>query len=196
VADSTLLTNCAPFFVLLGARVLFKERITAALAVGMVVAAAGAALLVGASLQLTSRQLLGDCLALVTAGFYGGYLLAVKSLRASYSTARTLAWSGLVSCVLLLGFALLAHEPIRIVSPRGWIVLISLGLVSHIGGQGLIAYALAHLSAGFSSVSLLLQPVIAAGLAWILLSEPLGLSQGIGGLIILLGVGLASKSKG
>jgi drug/metabolite transporter (DMT)-like permease len=195
VANSTLLTNCAPFFVLLGARLLFSERLTVLLVIGLAIASVGAALLVGASVQLSARHLLGDVLALVTASFYGGYLLTIKYLRRWLSTARTLALSGTVSCVLLLVIALASGESIRVASLRGWTVLVGLGLISHVGGQGLIAYALAHLPAGFSSVGLLLQPVVAAILAWLLLSEPLSLRQCIGGAVILAGVGLASQRR-
>ena len=48
----------------------------------------------------------------------------------------------------------------------GWTILLGLALISHAAGQGLIAYALAHLPATFSSVGLLLQPVVAAFFAW------------------------------
>jgi drug/metabolite transporter (DMT)-like permease len=65
-------------------------------------------------------------------------------------------------------------------------------MISHVAGQGLITFALAHLPAGFSSVSLLLQPVVAAVLAWAILSEPLTLAQAGGGSIILLGIVVAS----
>lgn len=194
VANSTLLTNCAPFFVMLGARVLFGERITRPLVIGMLVAALGTVLLVGTSLQLTRQHLLGDLLALVTAMFYGGYLLTIKHLRRTYSTARVLAWSGVISCALLWLIALVSQETIRIVSLRGFLVLLGLSLVSHLAGQGLIAYALAHLPAGFSAVGLLLQPVVAAVLAWILLQEPLNLLQVSGGITILTGIALAARA--
>ena len=195
VANSTLLTNCAPFFVMLGARFLFRERITPFLLLGLAVASAGAAMLVGASFQLTPDHLVGDGLALVTAAFYGGYLLTIKHLRSSYSAASILAWSGLVSCALLLLIALLSHETIRITTIRGWSVLLALGLVSHVGGQGLIAYALAHLPAGFSSVGLLLQPVVAAILASLILAESLSALQIMGGVVILLGILVATRSQ-
>lgn len=195
VANSTLLTNCAPFFVMFGARILFRERITASLLLGLVAASVGAAMLVGASFQLTPRHLIGDLLALITAGFYGGYLLTIKYLRSTFSTSRILAWSGVVSCVLLWIAAFLSSETIWISSGRGLAVLLCLGLVSHIGGQGLIAYALAHLPAGFSSVGLLLQPVVAAILAYLLLSEPLSLLQVAGGMVILLGILIAVRSQ-
>jgi drug/metabolite transporter (DMT)-like permease len=195
VANSTLLTNCAPFFVMLGGRILFRERITPFLVLGMIVASIGAALLVGANLRLSHRYLVGDGLALVTAFFYGSYLLSVKYLRVRLSTAQVLAWSGLVSCGLLLLFSLASHESIRVISLRGWIVLVGLSLVSHILGQGLIAFALAHLPAGFSAVSLLVQPVVAAVLAWVVLAEPLSMGQVTGGIVVLAGIALASFGR-
>jgi drug/metabolite transporter (DMT)-like permease len=64
-----------------------------------------------------------------------------------------------------------------------------------VSGQGLITFALAHLPAPFSSVSLLLQPVIAAALAWFILSEPLGFWQALGGIIVLAGIFVARWSS-
>jgi drug/metabolite transporter (DMT)-like permease len=71
---------------------------------------------------------------------------------------------------------------------------VALALVSHVGGQSLITYALGHLAASFSSVSLLWQPVIAALIAWPLLDEPLRGIQMLGGLVTLAGIALASGS--
>ena len=62
-------------------------------------------------------------------------------------------------------------------------------------GQGLIAYALAHLPAAFSSVSLLFQPVMAALFAWLLLAEPLVPLQIAGGVVVLAGIYLARRGR-
>jgi drug/metabolite transporter (DMT)-like permease len=51
--------------------------------------------------------------------------------------------------------------------------------------------ALAHLPASFSSVSLLLQPVIATFLAWLIFNESIGLWQALGGVTVLVGIFLA-----
>jgi drug/metabolite transporter (DMT)-like permease len=56
-----------------------------------------------------------------------------------------------------------------------------------------ITYALAYLPAAFSSLTLLLQPVVAAILAWILLSEPIGPMQAVGGLVVLAGIMIARR---
>jgi drug/metabolite transporter (DMT)-like permease len=191
VANSTLLTNSAPVFVAVAARLFLGERFTPAFLLGMALAFAGAALLVGRSFQLTRQHLLGDALSVFTALFYAGYLLSVKLLRRRYSIATIMAWSGLVSAP---GFAIvgwLSGERLVPASASGWLVLALLALVCHVAGQCLIGYGLGHLAASFSAVSLLWQPVVAAALAWAALGEPLGLLQVAGGSVILLGIATA-----
>lgn len=61
-------------------------------------------------------------------------------------------------------------------------------------GQSLIAYAFAHLPASFSSMGLLLQPMIAALLAWGLLDESLQPMQALGGVVVLFGIVMARRS--
>lgn len=191
-ANSTLLSNLAPVVVALGAWWLLDEKPTGGFLLGMALALAGAAMLVGQSLQFNPQHLRGDLLGLATAVFYAGYLLSVKLLRRNFSTATIMAWSGLVSGP---GFALagwLSGERMLPGSGGGWMVLAALAIVCHVGGQCLIGYGLGHLSAGFSALSLLVQPVVAALLAWPILGEPLGLLQGAGGIVILLGIATAS----
>lgn len=195
VANATLLTNFTPFFVMIGARLLFGERITPALVAGLTLALVGGSLLVGESFEFRLERVWGDALAVVAAVFYAGYLLAVKHLRRTASTATILFRSGLVSCPLFLGIAALAGETMAPQSARGWAVVVALAWISHLGGQGLIAYALAHLPAGFSAVSLLLQPVVAAALAWGLLGEPLSARLMVGGVLILLGIAVAARGR-
>ncbi len=171
VANSTLLTNFAPIFVTLGARFLFAEKISRVFVLGMLLALGGAVLLVGASFNLNVRRLLGR----------------------SFSSATIMAWSGLVSCPALLLIAVCSGENLLAATAGGWWVLIGLALISHVGGQTLIAYAFGHLPASISSVSLLLQPVVAAAVAWLVLHEPLSFPQGVGGLVVLAGITLASQ---
>ncbi len=195
VANATLLANFAPVFVTFGAWLLFRERITVTFLAALALGLSGVAVLMGDSLSLDGRRLAGDGLGLLTAVFYGGYILAVSRLRRRFSTATIMAWSGSVTCLALLPVALMSGEEILPATAYGWGVLIALALISHAGGQSLIAYALAHLSAGFSSVSLLLQPVIAAFLAWVMLAEPLRHVQGLGAVIILLAIILARRGS-
>ena len=82
-------------------------------------------------------------------------------------------------------------------SPAGFmgLLLAGLALIPHVAGQSLIAYGFAHLPASFSSVSLLLQPVLAAIYAWALLGESMGPLQMAGGCVVLLGIYLAKRGS-
>lgn len=194
VANSTLLTNFAPIFVTLGAWLLLREKITARFLAGMALALGGATMLVGTSLKIRPHYLLGDGLAFSTALFYAGYLLCVSRLRRAFSTATIMAWSGVASCAGLGLITWISGERAWPGTATGWLVLLALALVSHIGGQSLIAYGFGHLPASFSSVSLLWQPFVAAVAAWVWLQEPLGLLQAASGVVILLGIATATGS--
>jgi len=188
VANATLLPNFAPVFVALGAWLFLKERIRLSFIAGMAIAVTGTVLMVGTSFTIDMTRFWGDALGLATAVFYAGYILSVKSLRSRFSTVAVMACSGTVTCAAVLAVALATGEKLVPGSARGWAVLIALGIVSHVFGQGLITYALAHLRAGFSSVGLLFQPVLATLLAWALFHETLNPLQAAGGVLVLAGI--------
>jgi drug/metabolite transporter (DMT)-like permease len=195
VANSTLLVNLAPVFVALGGRLLFGERFAYTFLAGMSVALSGALLLVGGDLGLGLRQLLGDALAVLAALFYAGYILCVSRLRSTLSTAAVMAYGGVVTCAALLPVAFLSGEDLLATTFYGWAMLLGIALVSQVGGQSLITYALADLPAAFSSVGFLLQPVAAALLAWAILGEALGWWQALGGAVVLAGIVLARRGS-
>lgn len=195
VANATLLANLAPVFVVLAGWAVFGERFRAGFLVGMAVALSGALVLMGNSLGFSRTRVTGDLLGVLTAVFYAGYIISVTRLRAGVSTATVMFWSAVVSSIVLLPVVLLSGENLLPATSRGWAVLAALAVVSHVGGQGLIAYALAQLSAAFGSVSLLWQPVAAALFAWFILREPLGLWQAAGGIIVLAGIYLARRAS-
>lgn len=193
VANATLLANFAPIIVTLGAWLILQERITKTFVLAMIIALAGASMLAGSSLNLEPRYLIGDGLAIVTALFYGSYQLTVKLLRSSFSPACIMSWAAVSASATLLIAALLSGEQMLPDTNAGWWILIALALISHVGGQGLIAYAFGHLPASFGSLSLLLQPLIAALIAWAWFGEAMGILQAAGGAVMLTGVLLASQ---
>ncbi|HEY5000036.1 MAG TPA: DMT family transporter [Usitatibacter sp.] len=197
VANSTVLANLAPIFVTLAGWVLWRRRVTRTFLVGMCVAIAGMFVLVGPNFAAGGKPLAGDALGALTAVFYAGYFLAIKIARdAGASTARLMAWSTTITALVLLPVAAAFPQPFWPAGAGGWWVLVGLALVTQVLGQGLIAYAFAHLPASLSSVSLLIQPVMAALFAWILFGEAIGTAQYLGGAIVLSGIWLARKGSG
>ncbi|MCX7962766.1 MAG: DMT family transporter [Burkholderiales bacterium] len=196
VANSTLLANLATLFVTLAAWLFWRERPTPLFLAGLVAALAGVAMLVRASLAWSPSALLGDALGVLTAAFYAGYLLAMKSVRdRGAPTVRLMAVTSSITALALLPVALASGEALLPRTREGWLVLAGLAWISHAGGQGLIAWSLAHLPAAFSSVSLLFQPVMAAAFAWVLLAEPLAPLQVAGGAVVLAGIWLARRGS-
>jgi drug/metabolite transporter (DMT)-like permease len=196
VANSTLLANLASLFVTLAAWIFLRQRPRLLFLAGLAAALAGVLVLVHTSLQFSATALAGDALGVVTAMFYAAYILAVKGLRdRGETTLHLMAVATTLTAVVLLPVALATCEPMLPQTARGWWILAGLALVSHAAGQGLIAYALAHLPAAFSSVSLLFQPVMAAIFAWLLLAEPLVPLQIAGGAIVLAGIYLARRGS-
>jgi len=196
VANSTLLANLAPIFVTLGGWILWKQQVTRLFLVGMVTAIVGMFVLVGPNFSAGGTALLGDALGALTAVFYASYMLAIKRSRdVGASTARLMAWSTTISAVLLLPVALLSPQPMLAQAASGWLVLLGLAFVSQVIGQGLIAYAFAHLPASLSSVSLLIQPVVAALAAWALFGEAVGAAQLVGGAIVLAGIWISKRAS-
>ncbi len=195
VANATLLSNFAPVIVTLGAWLVLRERITPLFLVAMLVAICGALMLVGSSFQLGGTNVFGDMLAFVTAMFYGVYMIAVAKLRGSHGTQSLMLWSSLVSALALLPVALLMGDVMLPATLQGWFTLFGLAWISHALGQGLIAYALGHLPASFSSLVVLVQPVAAAFFGWLWLGEGLTSLQIGGGLVVLFGIYLARRAQ-
>lgn len=196
VADATLLTNLAPIFVTLGAWLVLGERAGTRFFAGMGLALAGAWLVTGASLRVDPSRLRGDLYGLATAFFYGCYQLCVARLRRSLPAGRVLLFSSLVSTPVLAILALGAGEALWPATARGWLIVVGLAFTAQVLGQGLITYGFAHLPAGYSSLTLLFQPLVAALAGWILLGEPLTAGQVAGGAILLLGLVVARGEAG
>ena len=194
VANATLFGNFAPIFVTLAAWLFLGEQITGQFILGMILALGGAFLLMRSSLSFGAERLWGDLLGIIMAIFYSGYIIAVKVLRSSMSTSMLMAYSTLITSIALLGMTLLAGESIIPSTLYGWLTLLGLAWISQVCGQGLIAFALAHLPASFSSVTLLVQPVAAAILAWLILHETLTGWQGLGGGMVLVGIAIARRA--
>jgi len=196
VANSTLLANLASIFVTLMGWLLWKQRVSRLFLAGMATALAGMFVLVGPSFAAGGTRFFGDVLGALTAIFYGSYMLAIKVARdAKIPTARVMAWSTAISAAALLPFALLSPQPFWPATTGGWFAVCGLALVSQVVGQGLIAYAFAHLPASLSAVSLLIQPVMAAFFAWILFGEAIGPAQFAGGVIVLAGIWIARRGS-
>jgi drug/metabolite transporter (DMT)-like permease len=195
IVNSTLLNNMTPIFVTLIAWLALGEKLTALALLGVILALIGTFFLVLGEGQIGEFNLLGDSLALLSALFFSGYVLIIKHLRSYFSAPTLMAWSS-ISCMYCLAFLMFIGErniiPIHL---EEWWPLIGLGIVVHTLGQGLIAISLKHLSASFSSITMLIAPMVSALLAWLIFQESFTLTKILGGIIIITGIMIARQNE-
>lgn len=134
-------------------------------------AIAGAALLMGGSLELGAGMFAGDLLSLLAGLFYAVYILLMRHVRGSLGSWRLLFISSLAATPVLLVCALLLGE--RIV-PIDWTPVVLLSLCSQIVGQGILIWALGWFRPLVIGLALMTQPAIAALSGWIAFGETLG----------------------
>ena len=192
-ANATLLGNNTPIVVGLLSWLVFKRRPGWSFWIGLLLAVAGAFVIVGSDLSRHASFGLGDVLALAAAACFAVYLMATEQVRSHTSTIQFLRLAIVFSTLFMFLFAVALRVPLAIPDRRSFLALLGLGLVSQLGGYLALTYALGHLPATVTSVSLLSQGPLTAILAAFLLGEPLTGAQIIGGALVLLGIGLANR---
>jgi drug/metabolite transporter (DMT)-like permease len=197
VANATLLANLTPLFVVLFYWLVLNQRPTLRFSVGAALALAGAAgLALGSkppAANVGGNVPLGDLYGVITAVAYAGYLLAVERARTTASALQVTLASTAVAMLVTGAVALAFGENFWPASSSGWAVLVGLALLVHVLGQGGIIWALGQLPASLSSVVILIQPVVAAGLGWLWLGEGLGWLDAVCAGLVLTGVLIARR---
>ena len=147
----------------------------------LILAALGAALLMGSSAELSLRNLHGDLLALSAGLLYAGYLIAVERAREKLAPLPLLFLASAMGGVMLLPFSVLLGEKII---PGDWTFVIVLAISSQVLGQGLLVYAIGALPPLIVGLTLLTQPAISAFVGWAAYGETLSPLDWIGAAAI------------
>lgn len=198
IANATLLVNFAPIFVAIGAWIFLAEKISIQFIIALLTAMTGAAVLIGPSHDGFNHSLIGDLMSLTAALFYGGYILVVKYLRQYISSTKIMLYSTGFCTLFLIPvnlFMLDGFQPWLPQSLSSFMSVLGLALICHGLGQGLISYALLNLPASFSSLTLLIQPVIAAVSAWFIFQEYMSAIELLGAIMVLFGIMIAKENK-
>jgi drug/metabolite transporter (DMT)-like permease len=208
VANATLLNNLAPVWVALLAVVVWRQRLGGRFWLGLLLACAGAAVVLGQvwlhppAITAAGRSVdgnasiqWGDWLGLLSSFFYALYLLAAERARQGLDTLSYL-WPmvGTATLVLLAGNLLLGHG-LTGYPLTTYAIFCAAGLVSQVVGYSSVSYALGHLPAAVVGTTLIAQPVVTALLAIPLAGESLSAWQVLGGLGVLGGIWWVVRSQ-
>lgn len=209
VASSVVFVGTGPMWVALLSPLLLKEHITKITVIGLMVAVIGGTVIalgdacawnnglvcpaLGDILQ--GRAMWGNLLALMGAWAVTGYLIIGRKLRTGISLVPYIFLvygMGAIALIIIMfvsGNTPLGYTP----TTYGWIFL--LAAIPQLIGHSTYNWALKYLNATLVSVTVLGEPIGSATLAFFLLNETPSLMTLVGGVLILAGIFLSSRSK-
>lgn len=193
-ANATLLGNTSPLWVALFALFFFREKLRGIFWVGLTLALAGAALVMGSDFLTHPTLGVGDLMASTAAIFYASYQLTTQRGRRHIDPFRYMwlvgvsATLGMFIINIVLGYSFTGY------STQTWIIFFVTAIISQMIGYLAITYALGHLPASIVSPTLIGQPILTTILAIPLLGEIPNAIQWIGGAIALAGIYIVNQS--
>jgi drug/metabolite transporter (DMT)-like permease len=181
LGNATLFGNTSSFIYAIWGLWLARRAPTPVQATALLLAALGAALLMGSSAELSSRNLKGDLLAMFAGILYFGYLVCVQQARGALQSLPLLFIASAFGAVVLLPLSLALGE--RVI-PGDWTGIILLAIGSQVIGQGLLVYALGSVPPLVVGLTLLTQPAISALVGWLAYGETLRPFDWVGAIAI------------
>jgi len=199
VASSTALVTTNLLWIGIASFVLFGEKPRLLMIIGMVVSLSGSLLIFwsDSSNSLSgSNPLLGNFLALVGSWCFSAYLLIGRRLRAD-TPLTAYIWLAYGTAALFLLMACQgAGIPLAGYSTPAYLVAIGMALVPQLMGHTAYNWSLKHVSSSFVAVVTLGEPVGSAAMAWVFFGETFALVQGVGFVVLLVGIYLAARGEG
>lgn len=188
VASSTVLATLQPLFAFAGAFLVFGERLALRALGGGLLAIAGSMVIGWGDLRIGGMAFFGDALALLAALLAVGYFMFGQSVRQRLSLmAYTFIVYGMATAVLLVydvanGYALTGYPA------ADWVYFLFMAIGPTLLGHSMLNWSLKWLGVSVISMAMLLEPVGATILAYLILGEVPLVTQYIGGGIILIGI--------
>jgi drug/metabolite transporter (DMT)-like permease len=207
VASSVVFVTTGPLWVALLSPFFLNERLTRAAGIGLAIATIGGTI-IGLSDACTwnngldcpefsqviqGRAMWGNFLALVGAWTISGYLIIGRKLRIRLSLVPYIFFVyGMAALALLIILAVVGQSPLGY-APRayGWIFL--LAAFPQLIGHSTYNWVLRYVPATLVAIITLVEPIGSAVLAYLILHETPTAGVLLGGLLILLGIFLATR---
>ena len=191
VSKATFLSNLAPIVVIIFSLIFLKERFSKFFYLAALLSMVGMLMLLGESFKFNKSQFIGDLLGVLTAVWYGSYIVTISQLRKKYNSTSIMFLSGTVTAIILFIVSILFEQSLIPKSLFTITIIFLLGFICQFMGQSFITYSLAYLSASLSSLCLLIQPIAATVLAYFFFQEKLTTIQFFGSALILIGIYIA-----
>ncbi|RYL95071.1 DMT family transporter [Sporolactobacillus sp. THM7-4] len=191
-----LITSTTPAFVVVFARLVLKEPMTARKIISLVLSTGGVVITIGLPDHFGS-YFKGSLILVLAAVTWALLSVYVKKASASLSSLTITAYATLFALFFTTPF--MVHDwnagSVHLGSPAILSGVLYLGIVSTAGAFFLWNKGLEMMDTGIGSLFLFFQPVVGTLFGWLLLGEQLTARFGIGSVLILVGVSIASLEK-
>jgi drug/metabolite transporter (DMT)-like permease len=199
---ASLLALGTPIFVTVIAAWLLADKLTSNKTIGLLLGVSGAILLIvfkskNIASSSAPNMVAGDIMVLVNAISYSFYFVWVKPLMSHYSPIQVMRITFTIGSFFILPFGLgpAIHTSWHAMDMQAWLALIYV-----VVGATFLAYLLNMLSLktlgpGITGSYIYTQPLFAAAIGIIFLSEPVGMVQILSALLIGIGVYIVNKKK-
>lgn len=172
--NATLLTTTIPVFTLAVSIALGHDRASLRHILGIALAAAGVIYLVDPlRASFSAQTTLGNILIVINSLSYGAYIAVSRDLFRRYGALNVITWLFLIGAVVTLPFAGYSWgaDTLGSVSRGVWLTVAFIILVPTVGAYYLNSWAVTRVSPSTVAIYIYLQPLMAFGLAPLVLGE-------------------------
>jgi len=188
IASSVVLVTAHPAFVAILSYLLWRQRLTRPVIIGIIFVITGVVIMNLGNVNFSSQVVMGNTLALTAGLAMGGFLVIGHHLRNKIDLMSYITAVYSISAVLIIFATVLAGYSLVNYSSDTFVMLILLALVPQLIGHSSLNLAVRYLPAIIVSVAILGEPVGATILGIVVLDEIPGITEIIGGIIIISGI--------
>jgi drug/metabolite transporter (DMT)-like permease len=192
VAVSTLLVATTPIWTAIYDSAVYRRQLSSVAWAAFAIGAAGLVMVVGFNNTrppIPGHYLFGSGLAIIGAIAIGAYFILVREVRAEYGTraivTRTYSWAALA---LLVASLAARQAPPAFADGKAWGGIIAMALISQLLGHTAMNASLRWFSPSAVAMTTLLEPIIAAVLAFFIFAEALTALAIAGGVFVLIAI--------
>ena len=188
VANAAICFSLVPVYISIGAWIVFKEKIKRNLLIAVVAGLAGIVLVGLDDLSLSLDYLKGDLFAGLSGILFAIYFLVGKSLRRQMDNLVLMGIVYIGAAMITLPFLLNANAPLLAFNGQTKLAMLVLAIFPTILGHASFIYISKMIKASTVSMAVLLEPVFAGIVAYLLFAEQMTALSALGYGVIVVGI--------
>lgn len=197
--DASIIHAFSPIVILLMAAFIIKEKITGIRALGIIIGAAGAIMIVvfNQNSEIATGSLKGNLFVLANITLYSYYIVMIKPLMEKYNVFTLMKWLFLFAVIFVTPFTIKPVFETNFAAFTGyaWFSLFYVIIGTTFLAYLLTVFALRYLSSVVVGFYIYIQPLVSVIAGLLLFNEKLTTLKVISGGLIFLGIYLVNRQK-